>query len=103
LFESLVTQSVRIYAEADDATVGHLRTKNTEHEVDLIVEGRDLSVVAIEIKTSDTVSPRDTTHLNWLQRQLGERLVDRLVIYSGRHAYRDQSGVGIVPFALLGP
>jgi hypothetical protein len=39
LFESLVTQSVRVDADAAAARVGHLRTKNGNHEVDLIVEG----------------------------------------------------------------
>lgn len=38
LFESLATQSVRVYAEAAGARIGHLRTKNTEREIDLIVE-----------------------------------------------------------------
>jgi uncharacterized protein len=35
LFESLAAQSVRIYAEAAFARVGHLRTKETDHEIDL--------------------------------------------------------------------
>ena len=32
---------VRVYAEAADARIGHLRTKNTHHEIDLIVEAAD--------------------------------------------------------------
>src|SRR6202012_705391 len=47
LFESLVTQSVRVYASAANATVGHLRTKNGDHEIDLIVEGEHRSCIAI--------------------------------------------------------
>ncbi|MDR0432576.1 MAG: DUF4143 domain-containing protein [Bifidobacteriaceae bacterium] len=103
LFESLVVQSARVYAEAAGGSVGHLRTKDTEHEVDLVVESPDLSVVAIEVKAADAVSPRDTKHLNWLEKQLGDRLADKVLVNTGRFAYRDQDGVAIVPFALLGP
>lgn len=103
LFESLVTQSVRIYADVCEATVGHLRTRSTEHEVDLVVEGRDRQVVAIEVKTSDTVRPSDVVHLHWLQDQLGDRLAASIVVNAGPHAYRRPDGILVVPFALLGP
>ncbi|HUN77459.1 MAG TPA: DUF4143 domain-containing protein [Solirubrobacteraceae bacterium] len=103
LFESLVTQSVRVYAEAADATVGHLRTKNGDHEIDLVVEGDNWACVAIEVKLADVVGDDDVRHLNWLGRQIGDRLVDRMVIYTGRFAYRRPDGVAVVPLALLGP
>lgn len=103
LFESLVTQSVRVYADAAGAKVSHLRTKNGEHEIDLIIEAGDTSCVAIETKLSNTVEDRDTRHLGWLHRQIGDRLVDRVVVYTGKLAYRRQDGVAVVPLALLGP
>ncbi len=103
LFESLVTQSVRVYADAANARVGHLRTKNGSHEVDLIVEGEGRSCVAIETKLADTVGGHDVRHLNWLHEQIGDRLVDRVVVYTGRFAYRRGDGVAVVPLALLGP
>ena len=103
LFESLVALSVRVYAQAADARVGHLRTKNTEHEVDLIVEAGDRSVVAIEVKLADAVRPADVRHLNWLGEKLGPRLVDKVVVNTGSLAYRRPDGVAVVPLALLGP
>ena len=103
LFESLAAQSVRVYAEATDARIGHLRTKNTDHEIDLIVEAPDRSTVAIEVKLTDTIRPADVEHLNWLHQQLGDRLVDRMIIYTGRLAYRRPDGIAVVPLALLGP
>lgn len=103
LFESLAAQSVRIYAEAAFARVGHLRTMATDHEVDLIVEGDDRRVVAIEVKLSETVSDKDVRHLNWLHTQLGDRLADRVLITTGDYAYRRPDGVAVVPLALLGP
>lgn len=103
LFESLAAQSVRVYAAAASARVGHLRTHDTGHEVDLIVEGEDRNVVALEVKLSESVGDKDVRHLNWLQDQLGDRLADRVVLTTGEHAYRRQDGVAVVPLALLGP
>ncbi|MFT4288754.1 ATP-binding protein [Nocardioides sp.] len=103
LFESLATQSVRVYAAAADADVGHLRSADTSREVDLIVEDRGLRVVGIEVKLAGTVSDRDVRHLNWLDRELGDRLADKIVITTGPQAYRRPDGVAVVPLALLGP
>ena len=47
--------------------------------------------------------PEDTRHLLWLRERLGERLADAVVITTGRHAYRDEDDVAVVPAALLGP
>lgn len=103
LFESLVTQSVRVYASAANARVGHLRTKNGDHEIDLIVEGENRLCIAIEAKLANTVDDHDVAHLNWLHRQIGDRLIDRIVVYTGRFAYRRSDGVAAIPLALLGP
>ncbi|MGL4173964.1 MAG: DUF4143 domain-containing protein [Actinomycetota bacterium] len=103
LFESLAAQSIRVYAGAASAQVGHLRTKESDHEIDLIVEGDDRSVLAIEIKLGEGVSDHDVRHLHWLQRKIGDRLVDRVIITTGSTAYRRSNGVAVVPLALLGP
>lgn len=42
-------------------------------------------------------------HLNWLERKLGDELLDKVVITAGSQAYRRQDGVAVVPAALLGP
>lgn len=103
LFESLATQSVRVYADAVGARVGHLRTQDTGREVDLIVEADGGRVAALEVKLSGSVQDKDVRHLNWLQDQLGDRLADRVVLTTGEHAYRRPDGVAVVPLALLGP
>lgn len=103
LFESLVTLSMRVYAQAAAATTWHLRTKNGDHEIDLIVEGPDRRVVAIEVKLAADPSPRDLRHLLWLRDHLGDRVADLIVVTAGRHAYRRPDGIAIVPAALLGP
>lgn len=103
LFESLVAQSTRVYAQANEATVHHLRTRDGDHEVDLVVELPDRRVVALEVKLGAVADERDVRHLKWLSAQLGQRLLDAAVITAGPYAYRRQDGVAVVPAALLGP
>jgi predicted AAA+ superfamily ATPase len=103
LFESLVTQSVRVYAQAAEARVGHLRTFAGEHEIDVIVERGDGRVVAIEIKLRPVPIEKDVAHLHWLQEQIGDDLLDAVVVTTGRAAYRRPDGIAVVPAALLGP
>jgi len=103
LFESLVTLSVRVYAQATEARVSHLRKFRGEREIDLIVERGDGKVLPIEVKLGGTVDDADVKHLLWLERELGEEVLDMLVITTGSRAYRRRDGVAIVPLALLGP
>ncbi len=102
LFESLVTQSIRVYAQAREAEVRHLRTKNGRHEVDLIVVRPDQRVVALEVKLARTVSDDDVRHLRWLRGEIGDDLLDAAVITTGAHAYRREDGIAVVPAALMG-
>jgi predicted AAA+ superfamily ATPase len=102
LFESLVTLSVRVYAQAAEAQVKHLRTHRGDHEIDLIVQAPDGRVVAIEVKLS-AVPPNDAvTHLKWLADRIGDELLDAVIITTGTEAYRRQDGIAIVPAGLLG-
>lgn len=103
LFESLVTLSIRVYAQASEASVYHFRTIAGEHEADLIVKHSDGRVIAIEIKLAATPPAGSARHLNWLERELGDELLDRLLITTGGEAYRREDGVAVVPAALLGP
>ncbi len=103
LFESLVTLSVRVYAQAARGRVSHFRTRNGEREADLILERRDGRVVAIEVKLAATPHDRDVRHLRWLAHQIGDDLLDAVVITTGPHAYRRPDGIAVVPAALLGP
>ena len=103
LFESLVTLSVRVYAQAAEARVGHLRTASGRQEVDLIVERDDRRVVAVEVKLSGAVGDRDVRHLLWLRDKMGGDLLDAVVVTTGPQAYRRPDGVAVVPASLLGP
>lgn len=102
LFEALATLSVRVAAQAAQASVGHLRTGNGDREVDLIVEGPDGQVIGIEVKLAASVTDADVRHLLWLREQRPDDVVDLVILTTGRHAYRRRDGVAVVPLALLG-
>jgi predicted AAA+ superfamily ATPase len=102
MFEALATLSIRSYAEASYARAMHFRDGLGRREVDLIVERDDGKILAIEVKLGDSVDPHDLRHLAWLQEQLGDDLIDAMVVYSGRHAFRMEN-IAVVPLALLGP
>ena len=101
LFESLVTLSLRVYAQANEAGLRHLRLHGGQREIDLIVERADRRVMAIEVKLSRTVSDDDVRHLLWLKDRIGEDLLDSIVIHTGPEAYRRRDGVGVIPAAML--
>ena len=103
LFESLMALELRVFAQAAEAAVAHLRTERGEREIDFIVTGRNRRVVAIEVKLSETVDDRDVRHLRWLAEQVGDELADAVVITTGPQAYRRADGIAVVPAALLGP
>ena len=103
LFESLVTLSLRVYAQAANASAHHLRTKGGEHEIDIILCRDDRRVVAVEVKLARSIDDDDVRHLKWLRAQMGKDLLDAMVVTSGSAAYRRKDGIAVVPAALLGP
>ncbi len=103
LFESLTTLSVRVFAQAAQARVGHLRRRDGDHEIDLIIHGTGRRRVAIEVKLTTVVTDRDVRHLLWLKDLLGDEVTDTVIVTTGHDAYRRRDGVAVVPLALLGP
>ncbi len=102
LFESLVTLSVRVFAQRAAARTAHLRTWGGEREIDLIVE-KGRAIVAIEVKLGAVATDHDVRHLLWLREKLGDELADAVVVTTGRDAYRRKDGIAVIPLALLGP
>lgn len=41
--------------------------------------------------------------VRWLKRELGEDLLDAVVITTGQYAYRRSDGIAVIPAAMLGP
>ena len=103
LFESLLTLSVKTFAQAAEAEVRHLRLKGGRREIDLIIERPDQRVVAIEVKLSSAIDQHDVKNLLWLREKIGDDLLDAVVVNTGSKAYRRKDGIAVVPAALLGP
>ncbi len=103
LFESLATLTVRVCAQAAEATTSHLRTDRGEHEIDLIVERHDGRAVGIEVKLAATIDDRDVRHLHWLKDHHRGRISDLAILTTGPHAYRRPDGIAVIPLGLFGP
>lgn len=103
LFESMAALNLRVYAQACESGVRHLRKRGGQREVDFVVVRPDDRVIAVEVKLSQSVNDRDVRHLRWLSGVLGDDLLDALVINTGAAAYRRADGIAVVPAALLGP
>jgi uncharacterized protein len=103
LFGSLATLSIRVYAQNAESKVKHLRSHGGEREIDLVVQRDDDRVVAIEVKLAAVPREESFRHLKWLKKEIGDDLLDALMITTGKTAYRRVDGIGVVPLALLGP
>ena len=101
IFESLVSLCVRAGATVAGLRTSHLRTRNGDHEIDLIVENTAGRVVAIEAKLTRDPDDADVRHLHWLGDRIGGRLVDKVVVTTGEYAYRRDDGVAVIPLGLL--
>lgn len=102
LFESLVTLGVRAMAQAAEAEVSHLRMTGGDREVDLIIEGHEGQLLALEVKLSPNISDHDVRHLHWFRQSMPDRVTDLAVITTGTTAYRRSDGIAVIPLALLG-
>jgi len=102
LFESLAVQTIRVVAELAGCRVSHFRNRDGR-EIDVIVQRPDSRVVAIEVKSSSQVRPRDVATLNWLDAELPGKVVDKMIVNTGDRAFRRPDGVAVIPLALLGP
>lgn len=100
LFESLAVLTARVAAEVAGAQVYHLRTRRGDHEVDIIVEGPNGTVVAIEVKTSAIIRDDDVKHLNWLKEK-HNRPVERIIVHAGTQHYQREDGIYVVPLVGL--
>lgn len=103
LFESLIALNLRVYAQASEASVSHFRKQGNTREIDFVITRSDDRVVALEAKLSQTVNSKDVRHLRWLRSEIGDDLLDAVIVTTGQFAYRRPDGIAVVPAALLGP
>ena len=114
-FESLVMRDLRAYADVNDAEVRYYAESG--FEVDAVVEDRDGSWVAVEVKLSrsgHTVerSKRALKLLAKRAQEAGRRPPSKLIAvfgvnapgeHTGLRVAHETDGVAVVPLAALGP
>lgn len=84
VFETFATTELLRQADIEDDPVEiyHYRDRD-QREVDLILERRDGSIIAIEVKAAASINPRDARGLRYLRDTLGDRFVAGAVLYTG--------------------
>lgn len=103
LMESLVYQSLIVYADALDAHLTHFRDSKGRHEIDFILQkGRKL--VLFEVKANPNIKNSYVKHLNWFEEKVKEEYqVSKVLLNTGQVAYQRQDDhVQVVPIAMLG-
>ena len=95
-----VTELKKQLALMDDGMLYHLRTSDLK-EIDFVIEKRDGSILAIEIKASHTVMPGDFKHIRFLQNALPKQFIRGIVLYSGEQIIEFGKNLYAIPLAAL--
>lgn len=84
----------------DPVDIGHWRTHDG-HEVDLVFERTDGSVLAFEVKAAPDVRSEDLRGIHALARRLGDDRVSGVVLHTGNRGWRIDANTVAVPIARL--
>ena len=105
LFEALAVRDLRIYADYLDGRLYHFRDNVSGDEVDAIIEFKDGSYAAFEIKLSDGSIKDAVKSLETFRNNVEKKPVFCCVIVGHQEAViRDhESGIYIVPLTSLKP
>ncbi len=79
----------------------HLRDANGDHEVDLVVEYPDGSVLGIEIKADATPGREAGRHLRWMAQRLGHDLRRGIVLHTGPRSFQYEASIWYLPISTL--
>jgi predicted AAA+ superfamily ATPase len=90
-----------IAASADRPRLHHLRTKQGEHEIDMLIELGGFRVIALEVKASAAPDSGDARHLAWLRDEIGDRFVAGVVLHTGPRSYPLGERITAAPLACL--
>jgi hypothetical protein len=78
----------------------HFRTQAGQ-EVDVVLEGRDGSLVGIEVKASATIGADDFKSLRAMKELTGKRFRRGIVLYTGQEALGMGAGMYVLPIPAL--
>lgn len=75
---------------------GHMRSRDGE-EIDLVLEARDGTVTAVEIKASGRVTGADQNALGRLRDRIGSRFAGGVTLHLGERSYTFADRLHVVP------
>jgi uncharacterized protein len=79
----------------------HLRDTNGDHEIDLVVEYPDGSVLGIEIKADANPGREAGRHLRWLSEQLGADFRRGIVFHTGPRSFQYEPSIWYLPISTI--
>lgn len=106
-FESLVVRDLRVYADANDATIHHYQDSNG-HELDAVVAHGDGRWLAVEVKLGsgerlDEAAASMTRACEQIDMSKVGEPAKKLVITAAGYGYERPDGVAVLPITALGP
>ena len=102
LVETFAVMEIVRHADVDPdpPNLFHFRDRRG-HEVDLVLERRDGTIVGVEVKASATTSPADFSGLRLLRDRLGDRFAFGAVLYTGSQTFPFGDRLAAVPLSGL--
>lgn len=102
LLETFVaTELVRVLGwSTTSAQLFHWR-ENDRHEVDLVIERRDGSLIGIEVKAARSATEAHTSGLRRFRERYPSRFVRGFVLHSGDTTTRFDDEIWALPFSAL--
>ncbi|WP_373300201.1 ATP-binding protein [Lentilactobacillus fungorum] len=102
LLESLVYQSLVVYADANDVKLSQFRNHQGTRKIDFILQ-RGKSLVLFEVKADPEAKDSYVRHLNWFENLVKDEFnVTKVLLNTGHFAYTRQDRVHVLPIAMLG-
>jgi predicted AAA+ superfamily ATPase len=103
LLDTFAVAQIRPEAELSPSRprLHHLRTRDGDHEVDLLAELPANDVVAVEVKATAAPKASDARHLAWVRDRLGERFLAGAVLHTGPRPFRLGERIFALPIGAL--
>lgn len=103
IIESLVYQSLVVYAEINEAKLFTFRDRRGIHEIDFIIQ-KGMTLILFEVKADNEAKDSYMKHLNWFEENIAEGMnVIKVLLNTGPYAYtRQQDQVHVIPISMLG-
>ncbi len=102
VFETFAAMEIRRQVAWQDNAPRQFHYRDRDgREVDVVLERRDGSVVAVEVKAAASASPSDFRGLRHLRDKLGERFKAGVLLYTGESTVPFEDRLAAVPLCGL--